>query len=80
MGYGEPTQHDADHGETDESDDGTDVPFEVARQSLATADPCEGAFDDLAFRQHLEAWHVDALDDYRRQAPVFATVAAIFGP
>ena len=41
---------------------------------------CEDAFDDLAFRQHLEAWHVVALDDYWRQAPVFATVAAIFGP
>lgn len=43
---GQAPEHDADHGEPDESDDGAGVSFEVALESSVSADPREGALDD----------------------------------
>ena len=48
MCCGEPAQHDADHGETDEGDDVTNVALEVAGEAPVAADPGKGALDDPA--------------------------------
>ncbi len=37
--------------------------LEVAGEAPVAADPGEGTLDDPALGQHLEAWHVVALDD-----------------
>ncbi len=37
--------------------------LEVAGEAPVAADPSEGTLDDPALGQHLEAWHVVALDD-----------------
>lgn len=50
----QPSEHDADHGEADEGDDGSGVALEITRQPAAAADPGEGSFDDPAFRHDLE--------------------------
>jgi len=52
---GEPSEHDADHGETDEGDSGSRVAFEVFGETATATDPGEGALDDPALGQHLEA-------------------------
>src|SRR6202166_558708 len=46
--FGQASEHDADHGETDESGGGSCIALEVARQAAASIDPGEGAFDDPA--------------------------------
>jgi hypothetical protein len=57
-------EHDSDHREADESDDGARVALEVARQAAVVADPCERALDDSAFGQDDELVQVVALDDF----------------
>jgi len=42
-------QHDADHREAEEGDDGSVVALEVAGQAAVAADPGKGALDDPAF-------------------------------
>ena len=60
---GQASEHDADHGETDEGRGGSRVALEVARQAAIVADPGEGALDDPAFGQDDEAMQFVALDD-----------------
>ena len=69
-------EHDADHGETDEGDNGSGITLEVAGEAPVAADPGDGP----AFRQGHEAVRVGALNDFQLQQPVVATVAAILGP
>jgi hypothetical protein len=65
MGWlGQASEHDADHGETDEGGGGSGVTLEVARQAAVVADPGEGALDDPALGQDDEAMQFVALDDF----------------
>ena len=47
--FGQASEHDADHGESEEGGDGSGVALEVAGQSAVAADPGKGALDDPAF-------------------------------
>ena len=73
-------EHDADHGETDEGDNGSGITLEVAGEAPVAADPGERSLHDPAFRQGHEAVRVGALTISSFQQPVVATVAAILGP
>ena len=53
--FGEPSEHDADHGEFDEGHGASDFAFVVSCQSPASADPGEGSLDDPSFWQRHEA-------------------------
>ena len=66
---GQASEHDADHGETDEGGDGSRVAFEVAREASIAADPCQSSFDDPAFGENDEAMQFVALDDFDRPGP-----------
>ena len=61
---GQASEHDADHGETDEGGDGARVSLEVARQAAVAADPRERSFDDPTFGQDDELVQFVALDDF----------------
>ena len=61
---GQAPQHDADHCETDEGDDGARVSFEVAGQAAIAADPRQRALDDPALGQDDELVQFVALDDF----------------
>lgn len=63
MVCGEPSEHDADHGQADEGRYGRGVAFEIACQASVAADPGEGSFHDPAFWQHLEAFRIGSFDD-----------------
>ena len=43
---GQASEHDADHGETDERGGGSGVALEVAREASVVADPCQSALND----------------------------------
>ena len=60
---GKASQHDADHGQPDESSDGAGVSLEITCQAAVAADPGQGSFDDPAFRQEDEFVQLVALDD-----------------
>ena len=64
MWPGQASEHDADHGETDEGGGGSRVALEVAREASVVADPSERAFDDPAFGQHDELVQFVAFDDF----------------
>src|SRR5712671_2779159 len=53
--FGQASEHDADHGETDESGGGSCIALEVARQAAVSNDPGEVAFDDPALGKNDEA-------------------------
>jgi hypothetical protein len=57
------SEHDADHGEADESRGSPGIALEVAGQSAVAADPGQGSFDDPAFGQDDEAVQFIAFDD-----------------
>lgn len=57
-------EHDADHGETDEGNDGAGVAFEVASEPAVASDPCEGSLDDPSLGQDDEVVCLGALDDF----------------
>ena len=59
----EAAQHDLDHGEADEGGGDPGVTLEVAREAAVAADPGEGALDDPALGQGLEARDVGPRDD-----------------
>jgi hypothetical protein len=56
-------QHDFDHGETDETDNGSGIALEVAHEAAVSADPCERSLDNPSLGQHGELMHLVALDD-----------------
>jgi hypothetical protein len=61
--------HDADHGDLDEGEVGSDAVFDVFGEASAAVEPSEGAFDEPALRQHDEALGgVRSLDDLQRRA------------
>ena len=62
---GQASEHDADHGETDECGDGTGIALEVARQATVSADPGKRALDDPALGKDDEAMQLVALDDFQ---------------
>ena len=61
-------EHDADHGETDEGDNGSGITLEVASEAPVAADPGERSLHDPAFRQGHEAVRVGALNDFQLPA------------
>ena len=61
-------EHDADHGETDEGDNGSGISLEVAGEAPVAADPGERSLHDPAFRQGHEAVRVGALNDFQLPA------------
>lgn len=61
---GQASEHDADHGETDEGNDGAGVSLEVAGEPSVARDPGEGALDDPSLGQNDEGVHLGALDDF----------------
>ncbi len=61
-------EHDADHGEADEGDDGSGMALEVAGEAPVAADPGEGSLHDSPLRQDDEAVRVGALDDLQPPA------------
>ena len=63
---GQASEHDADHGETDEGGRGSSVALEVAGQATVSTDPGQGALDDPAFGKDDEAMQLVALDDHQR--------------
>ncbi len=64
MGWpGQSSEHDADHGETDECCGGSHVALEIAREASVVADPREGSLDDPAFGENDEAMQLVALHD-----------------
>ncbi len=65
---GQAFEHDADHGEADEGDDGPGIALEVAGEAPVAADPGECSLDDPALGQNHEAVRVSALDDLQRPA------------
>jgi hypothetical protein len=56
-------EHDADHGEADESSGFASMTLEVLGETTAVANPGEGSFDDPAFGQDNKAMEIAALDD-----------------
>ena len=60
---GKASEHDADHGQSDEGGDGAGVSLEIARQAAIAADPGQGSFDDPALGQDDEFVQLIALDD-----------------
>jgi len=66
---GKPPEHDADHGEADERNDGGRIAFEVARQAAVATDPCERPLDYPAFWQNLKSSSVRSLDDLQSPSP-----------
>ncbi len=68
----EPSEHDFDHGEFDESNGACDVTLIVLGQATAVADPSEGSLDDPAFWQDGKALLCrGSLDDSQRGAANF---------
>ena len=57
------SEHDADHGQSDEGSDGAGVALEIACQAAIAADPGQGSFDDPALGQYDEFVQLVALDD-----------------
>lgn len=62
---GQASEHDADHGETDEGGGGSRVALEIAREASIVADPSERSLDDPAFGENDEAMQFVALDDLK---------------
>src|SRR5437762_13648242 len=60
---GQASEHDADHGQSDEGSDGAGVALEIPRQAAIAADPGQGSFDDPALGQDDEFVQLIALDD-----------------
>jgi hypothetical protein len=59
---GQASEHDANHGQSDEGSDGAGVALEIACQAAIAADPGQGSFDDPALGQYDEFVQLVALD------------------
>ena len=66
---GQASEHDADHGQSDEGSDGAGVALEIACQAAIAADPGQGSFDDPALGQYDEFVQLVALDDLQPPGP-----------
>lgn len=66
---GQASEHDADHGQSDEGSDGAGVALEIACQAAIAADPGQGSFDDPALGQDDEFVQFVALDDLDHPTP-----------
>ena len=77
---GQASEHDADHGQSDEGSDGAGVALEIARQAAIAADPGQGSFDDPALGQDDEFVQFVALAISNTQRPVLAAARAARGP
>ncbi len=67
MGWpGQASEHDADHGETNERRGGSCIALEVTREASIVTDPGEGSLNDPPFGQDDEAMQFIALDDLQR--------------
>ena len=74
---GEASEHDADHGQSDEGSDGAGVALEIPCQAAIAADPGQGSFDDPALGQNDEFMQFVALDDLEH--PTTATGSRSLG-
>jgi len=61
---GQAFEHEADHGETDESSDGRVIAFEVAHHTAIAADPGECPLDDPSLWQNDKAVEIRSLDNF----------------
>src|SRR3954449_9579574 len=62
---GQASEHEADHGETDEGRDGSRVALEIAGEPSAAADPGEGSLNNPSLGQDDETMQLIALDDLK---------------
>ena len=62
---GQASEHEADHGETDEGRDGSRIALEIAGEPAVAADPSEGSLDNPSLGQDDETMQFIALDDLK---------------
>src|SRR5258708_11718575 len=62
---GQASEHDTDHGEADEGNDGGGVSLEVASEPAIARDPGKGALDDPSLGQDDELVGFTPLDDFK---------------
>ena len=60
---GQASEHEADHGETDEGRHGSRITLEIAGEPSVAADPSEGSLDNPSLGQDDETMGIAALDD-----------------
>jgi len=66
MGWpGQASEHEADHGETDEGRDGSRIALEIAGEPSVAADPSEGSLDNPSLGQDDETMQLIALGDLK---------------
>ena len=70
-------EHDADHGEAEEGDDGSGIALEVADKPAVAADPGEEVFDDPAARADGET---DLIGVLRTISTAITVAMATFSP
>ena len=63
---GQASEHETDHGETDEGRDGSRTALEIAGKPSIAADPGEGSLDNPSLGQDDETMQLIALDDLQR--------------
>src|SRR5258707_635466 len=66
---GQASEHDADHGEADEGNDGGGVSLEVASEPAIASDPGKGALDDPSLGQDDELVGFTPFDDFKLPSP-----------
>jgi len=62
---GQASEHDTDHGEADEGNDGGGVSLEVASEPAIASDPGKGALDDPSLGQDDELVGFTPFDDFK---------------
>ena len=62
---GQASEHEADHGETDEGRHGSRITLEIAGEPSVAADPSEGSLDNPSLGQDDETMQLIALDDLK---------------
>ena len=77
---GQASEHDADHGQSDEGSDGAGVALEIPCQAAIAADPGQGSFNDPALGQDENLCSSLRLTIWNIQRPVLAAARAACGP
>jgi len=62
---GQASEHEADHGETDEGRHGSRITLEIAGEPSVAANPSEGSLDNPSLGQDDETMQLIALDDLK---------------